>query len=391
MKPSTARAFACYRSGATRSHRLIFPAVLAAFAAVSLLPGRSGRADDQPAPRKTPWTLEEARTQLRLYPRDAYLQYVVLMLERQRSGNDGSGDEAMTPFAQRGPGRGRGVDLFSLFSGSSAVQESLQLDTMRGEPTPGRAPRRPRMPPARPFAKGGPPRVLQAEPEPTPPPKSVEIVSLAGPTIQSHPWEKMLNGQKPLISPLAHNVPADFYFIQFHSVDKLLDAIEASDLWGQHLFSQAWQEARTPLFARRIRQQLALEVNPALRPFYDSVVSEIAVTGSDLYVREGSDVTLLFQFKQPQLFHTRMDSFLSKAVKSHPDARRSEGEYQGVNYAEVSTPDRSIHVFSAYPEPDLHVRSNSRSALERVIDAIHRKDSAGRPVTPLGDTPEFAY
>jgi hypothetical protein len=232
---------------------------------------------------------------------------------------------------------------------------------------------------------------LEAEPTPPPPPKSVEIAKLAGPTIQSHPWEKMLNGRQPQISPLARSVPADFYFIEFHSLEKMLEVIETSDLWGQHLFSQGWQEARSQLFATRLRQQLAVETSRLLRPFYDSVVSEIAVTGSDLYAREGSDVTLLFRFKQPKLFHARMDSFLTKAEKSHTDARRSTGEYQGVPYVEVSSSDRSVHVFSAYPEPDLHVRSNSRTALERVIDAIHAKDANGRPVTRLGDTPEFAY
>jgi hypothetical protein len=310
----------------------------------------------------------------------------------QRQSGEVRADDATLPFARGGPGRGMGVDLFSLFSGSAAVQESLQLDTMQGEPSPAQPTRRARRPPSNLPTKGRPSRVPEpTEPEPASPPISIKIAGLAGPTIQSHPWEKMLNGRKPQISPLARSVPADFYFIEFHSLEKLLDAIETSDLWGQHLFSQGWQEARSQLFATRLRQQLAVETNRLLRPFYDSVVREIAVTGSDLYAREGSDVTLLFRFKQSELFHARMDSFLTKAEKSHADARRSTGEYQGVPYVEVSTPDRSVHVFSAYPEPDLHVRSNSRRALERVVDAIHAKDADGRPVTRLGDTAEFAY
>jgi hypothetical protein len=367
----------------------------------------SARATEQPALRKNPWTLQEATAQLRLYPRDAYLQYVVLMLELQNRRNEEAAEEPMLPFRAWSPGRGTGVDLFSLFSGSSAVQESLQLDTMRGNPSvPQRRWRRPPVNPAtkgpantatkgpfNPALKGNPrTKVLpRMEPEPLPLPKSVDIASLSGPTIQSHPWERMLGGRKPHISPLSRRVPADFYFIEFHSLEKLINAIEASDLWGQHLFSQAWQEARTQLFATRIHQQLAVETSPLLRPFYDSVVTDVAVTGSDLFAREGSDVTLLFRFKQSELFHARMDSFLTKAEKSRSDARRSDGEYQGVPYVEVSTPDRSVHVFSAYPDPDLHVRSNSRTALERVIDAIRSKDSSGRPAARLGDTPELAY
>jgi Protein of unknown function (DUF1559) len=349
------------------------------------------RAADPPASRKNAWALEEAKVQLRLYPRDPYLQYVVLMLEKQKGVSAEPTDEALLSAAAGNPGRGAGVDLFSLFSGASAVQESLQLDTMRGGPPD--QPRPPRRTPRNnPATKGGPPAVAEpAEAESAPPPKSVKVSALAGPTIQSHPWVKLLKGQKPTISPLSRSVPADFYFIEFHSLSKLLDAFETSDLWGQHLFSQAWQEARTQLFATRLQQQLAVEVSPVLRPFYDGVVSEVAVTGSDLYAREGSDVTLLFRFRQPELFHARMDSFLSDAEKSHADVRRRDGEYQGIRYVEVSTVDRSVHVFSAYPEPNLHVRSNSRWALERVIAALRAKDASGRPVARLGDTPEFAY
>jgi Protein of unknown function (DUF1559) len=349
-------------------------------------------AADQPASRKNAWTLEEAKAQLQLYPRDPYLQYVVLLLEKQNGGGGDPADEAMLPAAARSPGRGADVDLFNLFSGSSAVQESLQLDTMRGGATPEQPVRRRRMLRTNPNTKTRVSPVPEpAEPEPATLPKFVRVSSLTGPTIQSHPWVKMLKGRKPQISPLAKSVPADFYFVEFHSLTKLIDAIETSDLWGQHLFSQTWQEARTQLFARRIHQQLAVEICPVMRPFYDGVVSEVAVTGSDLYAREGSDVTLLFRFRQPELFHARMDSFLSNAEKSHVNARRSEGEYQGVRYVEVSTPDRSVHVFSAYPEPNLHVRSNSRMALNRVIDVIRGKDPAGQAVTRLGDTPEFAY
>src|SRR5439155_6530245 len=132
----------------------------------------------------------------------------------------------------------------------------------------------------------------------------VQVADLTGPTIKSHPWEKMLNGKKPAISPLAKCVPEDFYFAEFRSLNKLLETMEVSDLWGTHLFNQAAQEARTQLLGDRLKNQLVVETNHLLRPFYDVVVEEVAVTGSDLFAREGNDVTLLFRFKQPEVFKT---------------------------------------------------------------------------------------
>src|SRR5205823_6029522 len=96
-----------------------------------------------PAQEKTPasrnaWTLEEALQQLRLYPRDAYLQYVALQLARRDGRTKEIGEQIDRLLGDNAWGfaseRSSRVDLFSLFSGSLAVQESLQLDAMRGQP-----------------------------------------------------------------------------------------------------------------------------------------------------------------------------------------------------------------------------------------------------------------
>ncbi len=90
---------------------------------------KSGRQDQN----LKPWTFDEAVGQLRMYPRDVYLQYVVMQLG-QREGRAAEADAALMHTLGRENvfnQRNRQVDLFSLFSGALAVQESLQLDTMR--------------------------------------------------------------------------------------------------------------------------------------------------------------------------------------------------------------------------------------------------------------------
>src|SRR5205823_3486089 len=105
----------------------------------------------------------------------------------------------------------------------------------------------------------------------------------------------------------------------------------------------------------------------------------------------GSDVTLLFRFKQPEAFKARMDGFLNSAAKRHADARRTSGKLLGVEYVHLATPDRAVHVFAAYPAPGLHVRSNSEAALRRVLETVRGSDEAGKPVSRLGETAEFQF
>jgi hypothetical protein len=405
---------------------------------------------DKPAVEFKKVSLDETMAQLRLYPNDSYLQYVAMILARNENrsdeiageiermmGRDSRWEEAMDRRHQ--------VDLFSIFTGALAVQESLQLDTMRGDrrsrgmpaaimkgkpapskdtskdmpppkladtPTPGQTEAmkkrivtqyKPLTPEQRKEELRRIPesfrenivKILKEEgigiPEDPRPDQIISVASLTGPTIKSHPWEQMLSGKKPSISSLARCVPEDFYLVEFRSIAKMLEAMETSDLWGTHLFNQAAQEARTQKIGERLKEQLAIETTPLLRPFYDLVVSEMAVTGSDLFLREGSDVTLLFRFKQPQVFKARMDSFLSSAQKAHASAKKTTDSYLGVEYVHLGTPDRELDVYAAYPTADLHVRSNSLVGLRRVLEAIQGKTAKGQEVRRLGDTDEFAY
>ncbi len=86
-----------------------------------------------------------------------------------------------------------------------------------------------------------------------------------------------------------------------------------------------------------------------------------------------------------------MDAFLKEAEKNHPGVKTRKGEILGVPYVHLGTAERDLHVFSAYPRADLHVRSNSLPALQRVLAAIQGRDAAGKKVQRLGDTAEFAY
>ncbi len=323
--------------------------------------------DNVPAAGPQAWTYEEAIRQYRLNPRDVYLQYVTLQLARSENKTDEVTQqiERLDRRGRRGRRGRRQVDLFAMFTGALAIQETLQLDTMRTDAN-----------------QSG---VQLGE-------DSVDLAELKGPTVKSHPWGKMLGaqlaaGKKPKVSPLTMCVPEDQYYVWFGSLKKLLEATEVGDLWGAHLLSHTAKSAKTQRTSQRLKRQLAVKTDPISRPFYDMAVEEVAITGSDLYFREGSDFTLIFRVKQPEVFKARMDAYLEAAAKSREDAVRSTGKIEGVGFVQVSTPDRAIAVFSAYPKPDLHVRSNSRAAMQRVLRAIAGTGDVGR----LGESTEFKY
>jgi hypothetical protein len=325
-------------------------------------------AAELPVKKAQAWSYDGALGELRMNPRDVYLQYVVLQLARAE-GKEADAREAIETLSRTEPwrrGQPREADLFAMFTGALAVQESLQLDTMTGQGLDDVA------------------RMADRSRN------TVKVADLAGPSQKSHPWEKMLaaktaTGKQPEVSPLSLCVPDDQLYLEFGSLGKLLEIVDAGDLWGAHVFNQATKSAQSQQTSDRVKQQLAIHTDPLSRPFYDMVVDEVAVTAGDLFFREGTDLTMIFALKQPAVFKPKMDGYLEAALKSRDDAVRSTGKIGEVEYVQVSTPDRAIHAFSAYPNEKLHVRSNSKAGLERVLGAIAGKSPR------LGETTEFRY
>src|SRR4051794_4997033 len=76
--------------------RVALVAILGSLPGLALVPGRAegpaggGRPQDKGS---TAWTAEEALAQLRVYPRDPYLQYVALQLARREGRLGAAGDE----------------------------------------------------------------------------------------------------------------------------------------------------------------------------------------------------------------------------------------------------------------------------------------------------------
>lgn len=365
----------CSRSRLSR-HCLLFLISATSLATLS----RNVEAQNHQAEQnsQTEWTLDSAIEHLEMYPNDAYLQYVAMQLAIRKGVEKEFATKIRTITSSSRPEwrrRNDSVNLFSLFTGTLAIQESLQLEVMAGAPV-------------NPRDGADANRIAQPE-ERENNEKLVIVDTLEGPSTKSHPWEEMLGKQARKVAPIASYIPEDQYYIRFQSVGKLLDVLSLSDQWGEHLISQSNRKAYSSQVSQDLMRQLAVEVNDVIKPFYDLVVKEVVATGNDLYLTRGSDMTLLFRFEQPLIFKAQMDAFLVNAERNHPGATRGRGNYKGVSYVSLTAPHRRVNVFYAYVGDDLHLRSNSLTGLQRVIDTIQGQADERRP--SLADSVEFAY
>jgi hypothetical protein len=308
----------------------------------------------RPRGSRNPWTLEEARAALKRQPDDGYLQYVVVQLARQEERlamvrND------IPLFATRRAGES--ADPLDLYISTRTLQQRLQLAMM--------------LPPS-----------VGAGTEPAQPP--VPLKKLQAPALPDRDWKQLLGDKAPTVSPLSRCVPADFYLAEFRSLDRLARVLDASRSWLHFLQVQSVQDATARPVRRRLQQQLVFDVEDRALP---PLVEQVAVTGSDPFLGEGSDVTLLIQLRPEAMdaFRSRTERGLS-AAEAQPGAGRSAEKYLDMDYAYVGTADRRINAYAVtLPNQRLHIRSNSRAALHRVLDAVRGK------ATSLGDTDEYRY
>src|SRR5262249_22124240 len=121
------------------------------------------------------------------------------------------------------------------------------------------------------------------------------------------------------------------------------------------------------------------------RTFGPAVVRSLAITGSDPYVREGSDVTVLFHVKNRGLFLTAVDRFLQEARKTYAGRLEEKKDtYHQNTIQSLFTPEREVSLHRAVFE-DYIVYSNSPVGVRRVLDTFQKRHKA------LADSLDFQY
>ncbi len=230
-------------------------------------------------------------------------------------------------------------------------------------------------------------RLLQPEAKSDKPPaeRSMHISRLPGVTVPEQPWGRLLEGKKPEEEPLARLVPFDNYYVHFKSIRKFLEFGDLLDLWGTSVLRVYEMKSRDCRLRERYERQLCLKSTALGKLLGPAVVKSVAVTGSDPFVREGTDVAILFQVANRPLFLAAVEKFLDEARKEHGRRlREGRDDYNGTTIEHFVTPLREVSLHRAVVD-DFVIYANSPAGIRRVLDARRK---GGRC---LADADDFRY
>lgn len=303
---------------------------------------------------------------LSYYPGETFFQYCLL----QSHDRYGVAPPDLTRI--RPPRDDLETGLYQVFTGSLAIQESLQQQSLRGAGREGDL--------------------------------NVHISQLRPPRLKSADYaalleEKSKRGVLPQPQEIARLVPEDRYFLHFRSLDAAGELADLTTDWGDNLLRLFTVHARDNHLQQKLEDQLCLRREPLARLFADEAISEFAVVGSDPFVVEGSDVTLIFRLAQPEVFRQAAAEWLADVRRRHPDITEREFNYRGHKIAVRYTDDRRVSSFSV-EHGDYAVYSNSHRAVRLLVDVAVGKTPSlfdaldYRYVTtllPPGDGPDSGY
>ena len=243
--------------------------------------------------------------------------------------------------------------LYEITTGALALQESLQLDRMRSGA----------------IDAGS---------------REVSIETIKGVTVRAHPWKEMIGAKQPKIEAIAALVPEDQYYVRFTTTRALSEFLEFADDWGGSLLAMAETAGRDYGVKEKIETQICLRTSWLSKLLGPAVIESLVVTGSDPYLREGSDLTIIFQLKAAPIFEAAVARYLDEARKQHPDLTEGQDVYEGTSIQHLITPDKAVRCYRA-KLGDYFLYSNSPVAIRRSIDAHKGKG------TSIAQSLDFAY
>jgi hypothetical protein len=272
---------------------------------------------------------------LRYYPEETFFQYCLLQ-SQARYGVKPPPIPKDMPAADS-----LETYLYQVFTGSMAIQESLQRETLSTSGQPGDL--------------------------------STHISSLRPPSLRSLPYKELLEkkkteeGAEPNVHELARLVPEDQYLLQFNSMESMGQLLDLWSQWGDSLLRLYTVRAQDQRLEAKLEDQLCLRRGPITQLFADQVIHEVVISGTDPFVMEGTDVTVIFRLKNAEVFRTAAAGWLGEVRERYPGVVDREFNYRGHKVAVHYTEDRMVSSFAVEHE-DAIVYSNSHRAIRRVID-----------------------
>jgi hypothetical protein len=207
-------------------------------------------------------------------------------------------------------------------------------------------------------------------------PATIPIAELRPPALAAHPWKEMMAGLPDPAAgtpePLAKATPAEFWYVRFDDIRVMLRVLDEADAWVTPVAHIMEERAEVRELSQRYQRQLGLRRTGLAKALGHTVIERVALMGSDPYLREGSDVTFVFELRNQTVFDTELARHMDEHRAEVPGIVQSTLTHGTHTITVQRDPTGAVRQYRALVDP-LAVVSNSEVAIKAVLDAIDGK------------------
>jgi hypothetical protein len=187
---------------------------------------------------------------------------------------------------------------------------------------------------------------------------------------------------KVKVEPIAVHVPAECFYVRFGSFSNFLWMQDTLEAWGGDLQNLVSQRGLDYGRDQHMQDQLILRQTQISRLLGDTVISDVALIGTDMFFREGAAYGFLFEARNNFMLASNLSSERSDRL-AQGGVREEKLKIAGHSVSLISSPDGLVRSYYAQ-SGDYHFIASSRALVERFLQVAKGPGS-------LGASPEFRH
>ncbi len=185
------------------------------------------------------------------------------------------------------------------------------------------------------------------------------------------------------IEPIARRVPPECFYIRFGEFQNFVWFQDLTDRYGGDIAQAVTIRGVSFEAAERMERMLATKMTTVAKMFGGNVVSDLAVIGTDLYVKEGASLGAIIKGVNIGILRSAIDADRRSVVSRIPTARLQSVQIGGRDVSLLSTPDNSIRSF-LFVDGDYLFVTTSSTLMRRFLEV-------GEGAASLADSSEFQW
>ncbi|MEM7475712.1 MAG: hypothetical protein AAF483_12035 [Planctomycetota bacterium] len=203
----------------------------------------------------------------------------------------------------------------------------------------------------------------------------------AAPSFSDPPLPQLL--RQPEIESLATRVPPECFYLRFGAFANFIWFQDIAERYGGDVAQAVLLRGFNYEATAKMERMLAAKMTTLAKLFGGTVVGDMALVGTDLYMKEGASLGVIFHAKNPGLLSRAIESDRQRVAEKNPDATVSKITLAGKEVLLLSTPDNRIRSFFVSDGEYICV-TTSQTIVRRFLEV-----GSGEP--SLADTAHFQW